>query len=152
MTFSEKLKQLREEKKLTRKAVAEQSGMSIVTYSAYEDGKRLPKRNLENYDKLAAVLGCTAEYLKNDSIETRAPLQSEPEKKTRKRGARKEKSTPIAAPMRMELQFGEQAIDLEAIAAKARAVDGDITNLYIKPEENAVYYVAGDKSGSFELF
>ena len=54
--------------------------------------------------------------------------------------------------MLMELQFGEQAIDLEAIAAKARALDGDITNLYIKPEENAVYYVAGDKSGSFELF
>ena len=153
MTLSDKLKQLRVEKKLTRKAVAEQSGMSIATYSAYEDGKRLPKRNPENYDKLAAVLGCTAEYLKNDTAETNASLQGKPEKSPRKRTARKPKTAPAdTPPMLMELQFGEQAIDLEAIAAKARALDGDITNLYIKPEENAVYYVAGDKSGSFELF
>ena len=153
MTLSDKLKQLRAEKKLTRKAVAEQSGMSIATYSAYEDGKRLPKRNPENYDKLAAVLGCTAEYLKNDTAETDASLQSKLEKSPRKRAARKPKTAPAdTPPMLMELQFGEQAIDLEAIAAKARALDGDITNLYIKPEENAVYYVAGDKSGSFELF
>ena len=153
MTLSEKLKQMRKEKKLTRKAVAEQSGMSIATYSAYEDGKRLPKRNPENYDKLAAVFGCNAEYLKNDSAEAEAPSQSKSEKAPRKRAARKLKSESAdTSPIRMELQFGEQAIDMDAIAAKARALDADITNLYIKPEENAVYYVAGEKSGSFELF
>ena len=151
MTLSDKLKQLRKEKKLTRKAVAEQSGMSIATYSAYEDGKRLPKRNPENYEKLAAVFGCSPEYLRDDSVGE--DTQSESSKPAKKRTSRKQKETPsAAAPIRMELQFGEQAIDLEAIAAKARALDADITDLYIKPEENAVYYVAGEKSGSFELF
>ena len=151
MTLSEKLKKLRKEKKLTRKAAAEQSGMSIATYSAYEDGKRIPKRNPENYEKLAAVFGCTPEYLRDDSVGE--DIQSESGKPAMKRTSRKQKEAPsAAAPIRMELQFGEQAIDLDALAAKARTVDGDITNLYIKPEENAVYYVAGEKSGSFNLF
>ena len=151
MTLSEKLQILRKEKKLTRKAVAEQSGMSIATYSAYEDGKRLPKRNPENYEKLAAVFGCSPEYLRDDSVGE--DTQSESSKPAKERTSRKQKETlSAAAPIRMELQFGGQAIDLEAIAAKARALYADITDLYIKPEENAIYYVAGEKSGSFELF
>ena len=151
MTLSEKLKQLRKEKKLTRKAAAEQSGMSIATYSAYEDGKRIPKRNPENYEKFAAVFGCTPEYLRDDSIGT--DTQSESSKPAKKRASRKQKEAPSAvAPIRMELQFGEQAVSVDAIAAKARELDAGITDLYIKPEENAVYYVAGEKSGSFNLF
>ena len=149
MTFSEKLKALRQEKNLTRKAAAEQADMSIATYSAYEDGKRLPRRNPENYDKLAAVFGCSAEYLKDDSAE--AGVFSE--KASGKRTGRKKRETAVAAaPIRMELQFGDKSVDMDAIAAKARELDGAITNLYVKPEENAVYYVAGEKSGSFELF
>ena len=148
MTFSEKLKVLRQEKNLTRKAAAEQANMRIATYSAYEDGKRLPKRNPENYDKLAAVFGCSAEYLKDDSADAGAIS----EKASGKRTGRKKKVTAVAAPIRMELQFGDKSVDMDAIAAKARELDGAITNLYVKPEENTVYYVAGEKSGSFELF
>ncbi len=151
MIFSEKLRKLRLEQGLTRKAVAEQTGMSIATYSAYEDGKRMPKRNPENYGKLAAFFGCTPEYLKNDSDDSGA--SGKPGKASGKRASGRGKAAQASpAPLRMELQFGEQAIDVDAIAAKARALDGDITDLYIKPEENAVYYVAGGKSGSFGLF
>ena len=152
MTFSEKLKALRQEKSLTRKAAAEQAGMSIATYSAYEDGKRLPKRNPENYEKLAAVFGCDAEYLKDDSLGEAAPSEGKPEKAAGRRGGRRKQETAAVAPVRMELQFGDKSVDMAAVAAKARALDGAVTDLYVKPEENAVYYVAGEKSGSFELF
>ena len=151
MTLSEKLKVLRQESRLTRKAVAEQTGISIATYSAYEDGKRLPKRNPENYDKLAAVFGCSAEYLKDDSAVAETPSKSNPTKTPGKRTGRKKKE-PAAAPIRMELQFGDKTIDMYSLAAKARELDGAISDLYIKPEDNAVYYVAGENSGSFELF
>ena len=153
MTFSDKLNKLRQETKLTRKAVAEQSGMSIATYSAYEDGRRLPKRNPENYEKLAAVFNCTPEYLKGDSDEADAAARADHEKASRKRPAPRKKAAPAEAlPLRMEVQFGGQSISVDAIAEKARAVDAGITELYIKPEENVVYYVAGEASGSFELF
>ena len=150
MTLSEKLKLLRREKKLTRQAAAKEAGMSVVTYSAYEDGKRLPKRNPENYDKLAAVFGCSPELLKDDTQEIAAASPEKPVRAGAKRPGRKPKAAP--APIRMELQFGEGSVDMDAVAARARELDSAVTALYIKPEENMVYYVAGENSGSFTLF
>lgn len=142
MTLSKKLKKLRKEKGLSRKEAAEKSGIGVASYSAYEDGKRLPKRNPENYDKLAALFEVSADYLKDDAQgdEPTVPNQA------KKRAPRKKKDFPI----QVELQYGEGAVSLDAVIARARAVGA--TNLYIKPEENAVYYVAGEESGSFDLF
>lgn len=42
MTFSERLKQLRESKNLTQKAVAESVGMAPMAYQRYEYGTRDP--------------------------------------------------------------------------------------------------------------
>ena len=61
MSLPEKLKTLREEKGLTRKAAAEQAGVSITTYSGYENGKRTPKP--ETLVKLAKVFDCPVNEL-----------------------------------------------------------------------------------------
>ena len=148
MTLSDKLKVLRLEKKMTRKAVAEQTGMSIATYSAYEDGKRVPKRNPENYEKLAALFGCTVEYLKDDSVGQVAAIKPEKSKRKPKGG----KAPVKKASIRVELQYGGRAIDISALVSKAQKLDAEITDLYLKPEENTAYYVAGQKSGSFTIF
>ena len=68
MELSEKLKNLREEKGLTKKAVAEQTGVSLAAYSSYEDGRRLPRKG--NLAKLAAFYGCEDEYLTNNDMES----------------------------------------------------------------------------------
>ena len=142
MTLSDKLKKLRKEKGITRKEAAEKSGIGIASYSAYEDGKRLPKRNPENYDKLAAVFEVSADYLKDDSQgeDSKMPVQQ------KKRSLRTKKGSDVQA----EIQYGEGSISLDLVIAKAREIGA--TNIYIKPEENAVYYVAGNDSGKFDLF
>ena len=142
MTLSEKLKKLRKEKAISRKEAAEKSGISIASYSAYEDGKRTPKRNPEYYDKLAELYGVSADYLKDDSQGDEPPVLPE----TKKRTPKKKKETAV----QVELQYGEYAVNLDNVLAKAREVGA--ANIYIKPEENAVYYVAGEESGSLDLF
>lgn len=63
MNFGEKLKALRNNKKMTQNKVAEEIGVSRRAYIAYEQGNSRP-RNQETYDRLAQVLGCDVNYLR----------------------------------------------------------------------------------------
>lgn len=56
MTLAEKIRQVREEKHLTQKAVAASMGISQQAYGQYESGGRLPKP--ETLGRIAAALGC----------------------------------------------------------------------------------------------
>ena len=160
MTLDEKLKMLRTKAGLSQKAVAERCGLSLATYSAYENGKRKPERNPQNYEKLADLFGCTSAYLKDDGVETEEAAEAAaPAKKrgTRKKKAEakeeiKEEIKEETKAVRVELQFGGQTLELAALLARAGSLDPDVTDLYVKPEENMVYYVAGERSGSFPLF
>ena len=59
--FTDKLKTLRKEKKLTQKELAEQIGIKQNSYSDWETGKNEP--NLENIIKLTKILDTTADEL-----------------------------------------------------------------------------------------
>lgn len=59
--FTDKLKLLRKEKKLTQKEIAEQIGIKQNSYSDWETGKNEP--NLENVVKLAKILDTTTDDL-----------------------------------------------------------------------------------------
>jgi len=59
--MGEKLKSLRNEKKLTQKQVADQIGLAISAVSSYESGTRYP-----SYDvlvKLASIFHVSTDYL-----------------------------------------------------------------------------------------
>lgn len=56
-----RLVQLRKEKKLTQKEIAEQIGIKQNSYSDWETGKNEP--NLENIVKLSKILGTTTDFL-----------------------------------------------------------------------------------------
>ncbi len=72
-----------------------------------------------------------------------------------------------AAPKRVckkvsiELQYGEKSIDMSALEGMAVAAWAEATgnaktaakaiNLYVKPEENALYYVIEGEAGKVEL-
>lgn len=60
-SFSDKLKALRKEKKLTQKKIAELIGISQGSYANWENGKREP--SLENVVKLANILNISIDYL-----------------------------------------------------------------------------------------
>ena len=59
--FTDKLKALRKEKKLTQKELAEQIGIKQNSYSDWETGKNEP--NLENIVKLSKILDTSTDEL-----------------------------------------------------------------------------------------
>ena len=68
MTFGEKVKQLRKEKRLRQDEVAKAVGVSTRTIAAYEAGGRYPRKP-EIYEKLAEILGCPRDYLLTEKEE-----------------------------------------------------------------------------------
>lgn len=60
-TFTERLKTLRKQKKLTQTELAKALNISQKSYSNWENGKTEP--TLENLLKLASVLNTTSSYL-----------------------------------------------------------------------------------------
>ena len=154
MTLGEKLAKLRKQKGYSRKEAAERSGISIASYSAYEDRRRLPKRNPEIYEKLAELYGVSVDYLKDDTQggDYSVAISAAPEENTAEKDQALEKAVQKeeVSPLQVELQYGSAAVNLDTVLAKAREVGAD--SIYIKPEENTVYYVAGESNGCFPLF
>ncbi len=53
-----------------------------------------------------------------------------------------------------ELQYAGKSISYTEIVSRAKEACGGKAgklNIYVKPEENRVYFVSGDSSGSFEI-
>ena len=65
MKFGEKLKDLRQKRKLTQDEVAKSIGVSRRAYIAYEQENVRPRKQ-ETYNKLAKTLGCNVNYLRID--------------------------------------------------------------------------------------
>ncbi|MDY3006814.1 helix-turn-helix transcriptional regulator [Anaerococcus sp. AGMB00486] len=65
MSFPNKLKKLREDKKLTQEELSKLVGVSLKTISRYEKGESKP-RYRKIYDKLAEVLDTSHDYLVTD--------------------------------------------------------------------------------------
>lgn len=61
MKFNERLKEQRNNHKLTQKYVAEQIGVTLRAYQQYEQGKYEP--NIEKLIKLADLFGITVDFL-----------------------------------------------------------------------------------------
>lgn len=61
MLIGEKIKELRKEKKMTLKDLADKSGLSTVSLTHYETGKITP--NLLSIKKLSEALGCDFDTL-----------------------------------------------------------------------------------------
>ena len=57
MNLSERIKNIRKEKGLTQKELAEKAGLSIASIQGYEQGKYKPK--IEQLEKLSAALECS---------------------------------------------------------------------------------------------
>lgn len=76
MTFGEKCRKLRTEKKLTQEETANAAGISRRTYIYYETGKKLP-RTRAAVQRLAGVFGVDSNYLvveDDDILQSGKPL------------------------------------------------------------------------------
>lgn len=66
MTFAEKLRSLRKNKKYTQVNMAQLLGISPRAYQNYEEGKTFPKDS-SLYQKLASLFDVTVDYLINEN-------------------------------------------------------------------------------------
>lgn len=73
--FSERLKQLRTQARITQPELAEKLGVSKGAVGNWESGFNLPE--METLRKLAGVLGCSENYLRGDSDEKNDALRDE---------------------------------------------------------------------------
>lgn len=64
-TFPDRLKELRKEKRLEQREIAESTGISISTIQKYEYGTIGPKQT--NEKKLADFFGVSVEYLRGET-------------------------------------------------------------------------------------
>ena len=65
MTFAEKLRMLRKDKKYTQATMAQMLGVSPRAYQNYEEGKTYPKDS-SLYQRLASFFDVTVDYLMNE--------------------------------------------------------------------------------------
>ena len=175
------LKDLRTKAKLTQAAAAEKIGLSRTAYLKLEQAETVNAKYADKLAALfkADVSDLTKASEKNiESTETK-PIEKTAAKTTktgtsRKAPAKKKTSAKKAAaskaktsasktsrsvknktasPIKIELQYAGKSIsydDILAAANKFTGKDGSL-NLYIKPEENRVYYVNDKTTGSFEI-
>ena len=66
MTFGEKLRKYRTEKRLSQTELAKLAGLGVNTISNYESGKTYPQ-NREVYKTLAEILGVDPDHLHNEN-------------------------------------------------------------------------------------
>lgn len=131
------IKELRLAKGLTQGELAEALGISVSSERSYEYGVRQPSAAV--VEKIIEVFG----------VDLNAPAAEEkkPARRSRKKKEEtvsEEKKTPRFI---IQSRMGGE-IALEDILAKV----GDVDTLYIKPEDNAAYWVRGEQSGAVNLW
>ena len=163
MSIGQKLTSLRKAKKLSQKAVAEALGISSRTYLRWEKNESKPSKDA--LKKLSALYGEElSAYVDGKNVEepdyVTAKGSDEPVKSTKARkvmpkdpAVKKRVPADPKHTITAELQYSGKAIPISEIYSRAREVCGNDSDIkiYIKPEENRVYYVSGDSSGSFEI-
>ena len=131
------IKEFRMSKGFTQGELADALGISVSSERSYEYGVRQPS---------AAVL---AKIMEVYGVDLNAP--AEEEKKPAKRARKKKEETAVeekkATKFIIQSRMGGE-IALEDILARV----GDVDTLYIKPEDNAAYWVRGDQSGAINLW
>ncbi len=173
MTLAEKLIKLRKEKNMTQKEVADAIGVHYNSYARFERGISTPRQG--TYDKLAKEFGVTKDYLIDaEDKGGKAEAKKKPAKKAdagkktaKKKEAKTDKEAPAkkepvaaeapkaAAPsVHIELQYAGKNISYDELIDRAKnesGSDGSDISIYIKPEEDRVYYVVNGVPGSFEI-
>ena len=163
MSIGQKLTSLRKAKKLSQKAVAEALGISSRTYLRWEKDESKPSKDA--LKKLSDFYGEElSAYVDGKNVEepdfVTAKGSNEPVKSTKARkvmpkdpAVKKKVSADPKHTITAELQYSGKAMPISEIYARAKEACGNDSDIkiYIKPEENRVYFVSGDSTGSFEI-
>ena len=163
MSIGQKLTSLRKAKKLSQNAVAEALGISSRTYLRWEKDENKPSKDA--LKKLSDLYGEElSAYVDGKNVEkpdsVNANGSDKPVKSTKARkvmpkdpAVKKKVSADPKHTITADLQYSGKAIPISDIIDRAKEACGNDSDIkiYIKPEENRVYFVSGDSTGSFEI-
>ena len=149
------IKEFRQSQGLSQPKLAKALGIGVSTIGGYETGRINPSQKI--FDKIKEVFGV--------DLTAAEPAPVVEEKKPAKRAAKKkeaveekvevaeekveaveEKALPSPTIIIQSAMGGE--ITVEEILARV----GDVEKVYVKPEENAAYWVRGEESGAVALW
>ena len=121
--------------------------------------KRRRKRIVSFLNKLSLLYDEDPDYFADDPEPKPEQEAMTVEPKPKQKTLMIEPEQPVSEikspePVIVEFQYGKEAITLSEIIERAKKACGNkagTLNIYIKPEENQVYFASGDSAGSFEI-
>lgn len=125
------IKEFRLAQGLSQQKLAQALGIGVSTIGGYESGRIHPSQKV--FEKIKEIYG----------VDLNAPAAAPEEKKPARRAA-KAKAAPVVY---IQSAMGGE-ISTDEILTKV----GDVDTVYIKPEDNAAYWVRGDVSGAINLW
>ena len=151
------IKEFRLSKGLSQPKLAEALGIGTSTIGGYESGRINPSEKV--LAKIKEVFGVDL----NAPAEAAKPAkEAKPAKKAAKPKAKKAETAEAkpAAPKKPARPAAKKAVNVviqsamggEIALTEIIAKVGDVDALYIKPEENAAYWVKGEESGAVNLW
>ncbi|HAG68417.1 MAG TPA: hypothetical protein DCL38_00420 [Lachnospiraceae bacterium] len=164
MTIGEKLAELRRKKKLTQAAVAKEVGIPANSYSRWESGANKPGN--ASLKKLSDYYGEDLSVYKADAgkSEKKPAAEKKADRSFGRKNTKASTDKAVKASVHkaakavdyssVELQYAGKAIPMSDIVSRAKEAIGNKAgklDLYIKTEENRVYYVCDGNVGSFEI-
>ena len=160
---SENLQKLREERGLSRKEMAAIVGKSPTSYYNYESGIIPPPENV--LQVVADYFGISVAEITGEEEDVGTPQKQEaPEKPAREEKPKKrttpkervkaEKSAPqVKKEPKMVIQsLAGGSISEEDILAKVEAEAPQAEAIYVKPEDNRIYWTSGKQHGSMPIW
>ena len=147
------IKEFRQSQGLSQPKLAKALGVGASTIGGYETGRVNPSQKI--FDKIKEVFGVDL------TATEAAPVEEKPAeaKKPAKRAAKKK-----AAPVEEKVEAVEEptlpsptiiiqsAMGGEITVDEILAKVGDVEKVYVKPEENAAYWVKGEENGAVALW
>ena len=163
------IKELRLMKGLTQTEFAKSIGIGISTLTGYEAGKREP--GAKALAAIKEVYGVDLATASPVPAPTSAPVEAATEaapaeKKTRKPRAKKEAVTaPSSAPAEEKAEekvekkakktasiIIQSAMGGEITPEEILSRVGDVDKVYVRPDQNAIYWVKGEETGAINIW
>ena len=134
------IKELRQMKGMTLAAFAKSIGIGMSTLTGYEAGKRQPGEKALAAIKKVYGVDLNSKAAPASPVEA-APAEEKGDKKAAKPRAKKPAQIIIQSPMGGE-------ITPEDILSRV----GDVDKVYVRLDQNAIYWVKGEETGAINIW
>ena len=140
------IKEFRQSQGLSQPRLAKALGVGASTIGGYETGRVNPGQKI--FDKIKEVFGVDLTATEAAPVEAKPAEAKKPAKRAAKKKAEPVEEPALPSPTIIIQSAMGGEITVDEILAKV----GDVEKVYVKPEENAAYWVKGEENGAVALW